>query len=336
MTGFFAPAVLGGIRVRNHFIRSATMEGEAAEDGRPTQAIADLYTGLADEGVGTIITSYIFIADYEQPQPGEMGIYRDDLIPDYRVLANLVHRHGGRIVMQLVHGSSVSQAHPWSAVVLGPSAIANPDSGIIPKEMTPEDIRHVEGLFADAAGRAKEAGFDGVEIHAAHGYLLSQFMSPLLNHRRDAYGGTVENRYRMVHEVYQAVRERVGTEYPVWIKMNSSDEIPGGLSAEDFLWMGKQLDAEGIDAIEVSGGRWYAHPGRDRLYYLDAAAGLQKEISANVILTGGIRDRADLEKAASRGVYFYGFARPFLMRPDFLQTLKATHEGREAGRNGKQ
>ena len=213
----------------------------ATSDRRPTKAIVKLYTNLADHHVGTIITSYTYITDYEQPNKNQLGIYSDALIPDYQKVTEQVHQHGGKIVMQIVHGSSLSQEYPKKARILGPSAIPNPDSGLVPQEMTMEDIHQVTMLFADAAQRVKKAGFDGVEIHAAHGCLLSQFISPLFNHHRDAYGGSLENRFRFLDEVYQAIRQRVGADYPVWIKLNSSDEEPGGLSNDDFIWMGKQL-----------------------------------------------------------------------------------------------
>lgn len=322
----FEPAVLGGISVRNHFVRSATMESAAAADGRPTDRITDLYTGLADEGVGTIITSYTYIAPYEQPQKHQMGIYSDDLIPYYRKMTDAVHQHGGKIIMQIVHGSSLSQADPVHARILGPSAVANPRSGIVPEAMTEDDIHDVIRLFADAAGRVKKAGFDGVEIHAAHGYLLSQFMSPLLNHRTDAYGGSAENRFRIVREVFQAIRKRTGKEYSVWIKMNSSDEAAGGLTEDEFVRMGQQLSRDGIDAIEVSGDKWYAHGKDERLYYLRAASKLQQKICIPVILTGGVRSREDLEKGLQEGVRFFGFARPLLRDPGFLDTLKNPFE----------
>lgn len=322
MADLFEAASIGNLKVKNHFIRSATMEGMALEDGSPTEAIAQMYVSLANGGVGTIITSYTYISEYEQPQRYELGFYKDEMLPLYRVLTDRVHEAGSKIIMQLVHGSSLSQGYPESAVILGPSALPNPRSGMVPKKMTTEDIRRVENLFADAAERAKKAGFDGVEIHAAHGYLLSQFMSPLFNHRTDAYGGSVENRFRIVREVYQTIRERVGSDYPVWIKMNSSDEEEGGLTEEEFVQMGQQLAADGINAIEVSGEKWYAHGRSERLYYLRAASMLQKKVGIPVILTGGVRSREDLEKGQKEGIRYFGFARPLMQNPDFLHTLK--------------
>ena len=136
------------------------------------------------------------------------------MIPDYQKVVDAVHALGSKIFMQIVHGSSHSQGYPDSARILGPSALVHPTSGLTPQEMTKDDIRAVVQLFADAAVRVKKAGFDGVQIHCAHGYLLSHFISPIFNRRTDEYGGSVENRLRIVLEVYHAIRKAVGPDYP--------------------------------------------------------------------------------------------------------------------------
>ena len=177
----FDPVRIGTLEAKNHFLRSATYEGAATEDGRPTDKILSLYQDLARGGVGTILTSYTYIADYEQPAKNQLGIYCDDMIPDYQKVVDAVHALGSKIFMQIVHGSSHSQGSPDSARILGPSALVHPTSGLTPQEMTKDDIRAVVQLFADAAVRVKKAGFDGVQIHCAHGYLLSHFILSLIH-----------------------------------------------------------------------------------------------------------------------------------------------------------
>lgn len=319
----FEKCYIGKMEVSNHFVRSATYEGKATDDGRPTEAICELYQRLAQGGVGTIITSYTNITDYESSAKNQLGIYKDDMIDDYRQVVQAVHQCGSRIVMQIVHGSSLRQADREHAKILGPSAIAHPESGIVPLEMTKEDIQDVVNLFAQAAKRVQQAGFDGVQIHCAHGYLLSQFISPLFNHRQDEYGGCVENRVRIVCEVYQAIRKAVGKDYPIWIKMNSSDEQEGGLTQEDFLKMAILLDHMGIDAIEVSGNAWKKHGILERAYYQDAAKKLANQVQTTVILTGGIREWTDMKPIDQTShVHFFGFSRPLMNDPNYLQTLK--------------
>lgn len=318
----FKSTRIGNIDTRNHFVRSATAEGRATEDGMPTKDIKDLYIALAEAEVGTIITSYSYIADYEQPEKNQLGIYSDESIPYYKDITDGVHALGGKIVMQIVHGSSHSQAYPNRAKILGPSAIQHPSSGLTPKEMDLGDMKNVKELFAKAAIRAKEAGFDGVQIHCAHGYLLAHFISPILNKRTDDYGGSWRNRIRFVEEVYQAVRQAVGSNFPVWIKINSSDEIEGGLTIEDFLKMATILAEQGIDAFEVTGDKWTTHRNNERAYYKDGAIQLADRVDVPVILTGGLREKSDIENIVENSkVQFFGFARPFMRNINFLETL---------------
>lgn len=317
----FLPTSIGTIPVKNHFVRSATHERAAGEAGAPTPEVAEIYRKLAKGGVGTIITSFARIAPYEQPSVNQLAIFDDAVIPAYRELAEMVHEHGTRIVMQIVHGSSKSQVHPETARILGPSAVPNPDSGLVPREMTREDMDEVIRLFAEAAVRVKEAGFDGVQLHHAHGYLLAQFLSPLTNQRTDEYGGSVENRMRFALEVYRAVREAVGN-FPIWVKMSCSDEREGGLGVDEFVEAAELLSRAGIDAIEISGERWSSHPSADRAYYTDAAVALAKRGSTPIILTGGIRELADTERALKGGVSLFGLARPLFKDPAYLKTMK--------------
>lgn len=315
---------LGNLKVKNHFIRSATYEGKAKEDGSPTENIYNLYEKLAQGEVGTIITSYSYVSDYERPMKYQLGIYKDELIEKYRPIVNMVHQYGSRIIMQIVHGSSSQQADFGTAKVLGPSAVANLNTGIVPKEMTIEDIQNVIQLFIDAGKRVKAAGFDGVQIHCAHGYLLSQFISPIYNKRKDLYGGNVENRLRIVVEIYQGLRKELGKDYPIWIKINSSDEMENGLTEDDFIEMGKILSSQGIDAIEISGEKWQSHTSKERAYYKDAAIRLSKEIQTPIILTGGLREMKDILPIYENShVEFFGFARPFMEKAEFIQILKS-------------
>ena len=238
-------------------------------------------------------------------------------------MTEAAHSGGSKIIMQLVHGSSCKQADPDNARIIGPSAIAHPDSGLTPKEMSISDIADMAELFAKAAARAKDAGFDGVQIHAAHGYQLSQWITPIFNRRNDEYGGSALNRFRIISDVYCAIREAVGEEFPVWIKINSSDEVPGGIAMEDFLEMGREAARIGIDAIEVSGNRWKFHPETDRAYYKEAAVRLAELIDKPVILTGGLRELAQLEEISrSSKVNLFGFSRPLITDPGFISTLK--------------
>ena len=320
----FDPVRIGTLEAKNHFLRSATYEGAATEDGRPTDKILSLYQDLARGGVGTILTSYTYIADYEQPAKNQLGIYSDSFIPDYQKVTDAVHALGSKIFMQIVHGSSHSQGYPDTARILGPSALVHPNSGLMPQEMTKDDIRAVVQLFADAAVRVKKAGFDGVQIHCAHGYLLSQFLDPNTNHRTDEFGGSAENRFRFAGECLSAIRQAVGKDYPILVKVNTNcageaDEA----YAQDILYFCRQFEALGADAIELSGYNWLGL-GKKKVptFYLDRAVQIRQAVSIPLILVGGVRGPETAQQILDAGIDFVSASRPFICQPDFVRHLE--------------
>lgn len=224
----------GSLRAKNRFVRAATWEGLATDEGRMTPELLEVYRELAAGGVGTILTGYAHIVADEQPNPRMMGIYDDSFVDEYRELVDVVHEAGARLVLQVAYGGSATRLDPPSKRILGPSAVANPKTGIVPVEASEDDLASLRDAFAAAVRRAQVAGFDGVELHAAHGYLLSQFLSPRLNRRTDAYGGSIENRVRFLAEVVDACRSAVGEGYPLLVKLNCADErsdLEGGADA---------------------------------------------------------------------------------------------------------
>lgn len=319
----YEPTKIGSIPVQNHFIRSATLEG-LSQDGYPSSSIIDMYKKLSEGKVGLIITSFTRIAEYEQSKAGQLAIYDDKFISSYKQMTDIIHNLGSKIVMQIVHGSS-SNNFTEKPLILGPSSVVNPLTKKVPKEMTKDEIKNVIKLFAEAALRVKKSGFDGVQIHVAHGYLLSQFISPYFNKRRDEYGGSVENRVRIVREVVRAIREKVGKEYPLWVKINSWDEMEKGkgLEIEDFLKMSEMLSKDGVDVFEISGLLGYHHPKCERAYYKEGAMRLAEIIDKPVICTGGLKNRSDVEDIyLNSNVEFFGFSRGLLKNPNFIETLK--------------
>ena len=214
----------GSLRAKNRFVRAATWEGLATDEGRMTPELLEVYRELAAGGVGTILTGYAHIVADEQPNPRMMGIYDDSFVDEYRELVDVVHEAGARLVLQVAYGGSATRLDPPSKRILGPSAVANPKTGIVPVEASEDDLASLRDAFAAAVRRAQVAGFDGVELHAAHGYLLSQFLSPRLNRRTDAYGGSIENRVRFLAEGVDACRNAVGDRFPLLVKLNCADE----------------------------------------------------------------------------------------------------------------
>lgn len=326
MSVLFEELQIGTLRARNRFVRAATYEALATDDGHLTPELRAVYEELAGGGVGTIIVSYAYVTREEQPNPRMLGIYDDSFVAEYRELVDDLHERGARVVSQIVYGGSATKLDPPSARILGPSAVAHPKTGIVPVEASAADLRVFADAFADAAARAQAAGFDGVELHAAHGYLLSQFLSPLLNRRADEYGGSLENRARFLVEVVDAVRARAGAEFPLLVKLNSSDGVAGGLTEDDSIEVAKLLAARGVSAIEVS-GNWRACRAKDYAgepFFAAYAQRLVREADIPVILTGGNRRFAAMERLAIEdGIAGFGLCRPLICEPDLPNLWKA-------------
>lgn len=284
----------------------------------PTDKLLKVYENLSSKDVGTIITGYSYVMEDEQPNPGMMGIYDDRFIDAYKPLTDLVHKNECNIIMQIVYGGSSTRFNTEDRIIWGPSEVENPSSKITPKEMSKEEIKILINAFAEAALRAKNAGFDGVQLHGAHGYLYSQFLSPYFNRRNDEYGGSIENRGRIIFETLSAIKEKVGEDFPVLIKINSRDYFEGGLEFEDSLWICEKLEKLGIDAIEVSGGG-VDKTRKKEAYYLKEAAEIAKNLDIPVILVGGNRTPSEMESILNTtDIEYLSMSKPFLREYDIV------------------
>lgn len=315
---YFAPTTLAGLEVKNHFLRAATAEAKATEEGYPTDVVGKMYEALAPE-VGLIISSYTTVSTDDHPAKSQLCLATDEAIPHFQRIVERTHDAGGKLVLQLVQGSSISQVDR-AHVPMSPSGVTDLYSGRPSKEMSLEDIATIKKRFVAAAKRAEAAGADGVELHAAHGYLLSQFLSILYNKRTDAYGGDAENRARIIVEILEEIR-RECPELALLVKMNATEGIPGGYDLEEFVAMAKAI-APHADAIEVSGGDWALFDEEGGPFYLKEAKALVEAVSCDVILTGGIRKKKDLTAAEAAGISFLGLSRPLLKTPTYLETLR--------------
>ena len=306
---------IGQLTLKNRFIRSAI--GDSTDSGHLSEKILRKYETVAKGGVGTIITGFTLVDEAEKSFPIP-AIYDDQFIEEYQKLTDIVHSHGTNIILQLVYVGSSVRGKISERIVLGPSAVANLNTRVIPKEMNIGEINSVQTKFAQAALRAKRAGFDGVEIHAAHGFLLNQFITPYYNRRSDMYGGSIENRARMLLETYSAIRKTVGEEFQVWVKVNSTDGFEGGLTLDDCRYVCKELARLGINAIEVS-GNWMMLSNKKEIYFKEEAAIIAKENPVAVIVTGGNRDFAEMEQVLNTSdIGYFGMARPFISEPDLV------------------
>lgn len=328
MNRIFEPMTLRGLPLANRLVRSATWEGLADADGRVTPPLVEIYRELAAGGVGLIISSYMSVQKVGQQSYGQIGVDSDDQVSGLTELAGIVHDWGGRLVGQIVHcGGQADPRHNGNVTPVAPSAVDSPGYPVTPRELSPDEVAEVVASFASAAARLREAGFDGVQLHGAHGYLLSQFLSPLRNRRSDRYGGSLENRARFGLEVYRAVRTAVGNDFPVMIKLNANDFLEGSTTEEDACFLARELAAAGIDAIEVSGGT----PGSGRLgaarpeirepadeaYFRPQAEAIRRAApDVPIILVGGLRSPEVIEDVIAAGVADYvSLSRPLIREP---------------------
>ncbi len=332
MSILFETSEINGLQLANRFVRSATWEGMASDDGACTPRLIDLMAGLAEGGVGLIISGHTYISPEGQASPRQLGVYKDGLVSGLTEMAKAVHANGGKIVMQLAHSGLTANPELTGQAPIGPSPLQDPDTppGM---EMTAADISSVVSAFAAGAKRAQSAGFDGVQIHGAHGYLLSEFLSPFFNRRQDRYGGSIENRARIVLEVLGAIRGEVGNDYPVLIKMNCQDFHDNGLNLEDSVQAAVMLAKEGIDAIEISGGnsksgkRGPVRVGitteEKEAYFQNAARAFRDNVAVPLILVGGNRSFLVAERMINENVADYiSMSRPLVREPDLVNRWK--------------
>jgi 2,4-dienoyl-CoA reductase-like NADH-dependent reductase (Old Yellow Enzyme family) len=246
MADLFDTTSINSMTLKNRFVRSGTHSFMGGDDsGAVTQKETDLMRNLAKGGVGLLVTGYAYVVKDGHCAPRQLGIHNDAMVPGLIQMVNAIHEAGGKVVVQIVHGGAYGIKEYTGVEPMGPSAIPPTQGKRTPfpgcRAMTQDDIDSVVEGFRQASIRARKAGFDGIQLHGAHGYLFSQFLSPFYNKRTDEYGGNIENRTPIVIDAYEQVRKEVGDDYPVMIKMNVTDFIDGGMSTDDAVQGRAQL-----------------------------------------------------------------------------------------------
>ncbi len=254
MKDIFEPCSIGNLALRNRIIRAATHEGMAYPDGTPTEDLVHAYTRLAAGGAGAIITGYVGVQQNGRTFPNMRMFDDDSYLPTYSSINSRLKQFHTPVILQIAHGGSRSMSAITRQQVVSASGRRRNDYGDAVREASEAEILTIIRSFVAAVVRAKAAGFDGVEIHAAHGYLLSEFISPVLNRRKDRWGGSTENRLRIVTEILSAVRKDIGGGFPLLVKMSGHDEFRHGLSGTEAVKIAQMLQAASCDAIEVSCG----------------------------------------------------------------------------------
>jgi 2,4-dienoyl-CoA reductase-like NADH-dependent reductase (Old Yellow Enzyme family) len=379
----FTPARIGSLEIKNRLVRSATFEGAATQGGEVSEQLIDLYRNLAKGGVGLIITGITGVYS-KALAPGLVRSDNDNFIaglrkipltvkeaaPDCSVMLQL-HHPGRQVISQQDTVKMLSllppaliaylQKHPELLVPpegtvheiepTAPSAVYDATFDRTPRALTVDEIGEIIEAFAEGIRRAQEAGFDGVQIHAAHGWLLSSFLSPRTNKREDQYGGSTDNRTRIIREIYEQARKKVGDSFPILIKINTTDFLKGGIELDEVIRVGEILCHLGFTAIEASGGMWEActrtkeelgwvpvvlpesRTGiatyNDEAYFLPGAKALKEKTKATVILVGGMRSFSKIEDVlTAKATDFVSLSRPLIRQPD-LPNLWRSGEGED-------
>lgn len=255
----FSPIQIGRLTLTGRLIKTATAETRATDDGFVSPELIDFYEPLAKAGTPLIITGNLYISAPGKSTPRQIGVDSDDKIPGLARLVAALHAQGSRVFAQLSHcGRQVVPRFANVDEAVSASNVKDLLTGTRPRELTVPEIHQIVEQFAEAAARCQQAGFDGVQLHAAHGYLLAQFLTPYTNRRTDDYGGSLERRLKLLRDVYRAVRARVGAAYPVILKLNGSDALPlrRGLKTSELVEIARQMEQEGVDAVEVSVGHY--------------------------------------------------------------------------------
>lgn len=304
MSYLLKPLQVGTLKLNNRLVMPPMATAKAESDGRVSQDILDYYKEKSEGGnISLIIIEHSFITPEGKASKNQLSISDDNIIEDLRKLADVIHQNGSKAIMQLNHAGSAAEKEVIGTMPVGPSAVINPRKGNIPRELTSKEIDDIIQAFYDAARRTKEAGFDGVEIHSAHGYLLNQFFSPLTNKRKDEYGGSIHNRIRIHLKVIEAVRSAVGDDFPILLRLGASDYMEGGSTIEDSQIAAKEFEKAGIDILDISGGFCgYVVSGcTEQGYFAQLSKSAKKVISIPVILTGGITEAKAAEQLLADG-----------------------------------
>ena len=327
MKTLFDETIIGNINLKNRFFRAAVHQ--KTQDGHINSDILGLYEKLAQGGAAALITGFTLVDAEEKPYP-LMAFYDDTFLEEHKKLTNIVHKNNSNIILQLVYVGSYIMGDASAVTVLAPSAVENLNTKIIPEEIKIDQIKTIQEKFAAAALRAKNAGYDGIELHAGHGFLLSQFMTPYYNRRTDNYGGSTENRSRMALETYDIIRQYVGSDFPILIKVNVTDGFDGGVLFEDVLYLCQTLAQKGIDAIEITGA-WNNLPKEATSYFRKEAEIIAAECKTNVIMTGGNQHFEEMtEILNTTKIEYFGMARALMKDADLINKFEKQYRQNKA------
>ena len=323
MKKIFDPVPLGNLLLKNRLIRGATLENGGAENHVITPLLQAMHQSLAEGGVGLIITGMMGVT-YNSCVHGTMVRIDDDsFVVKFRESVAAVHERNCKIVVQLGHCGAKAMVIDEGDAPYAPSAITLPNNPRPAIAMSKQQIQALIAAYGDAAAKCKEAGADGVEIHGAHGYLISEFLSPYFNKRDDEYGGAIENRARLLFEVYDEIRLKVGLDYPILLKINGSDLVKECSTDEEIIWVCNALEKRNIDGIEISGGISVSPASastrtgeKKEGFFAENALRLASNLTIPVISVGGYRTPEGVLEFLNKGnLAAISISRPLILDP---------------------
>jgi 2,4-dienoyl-CoA reductase-like NADH-dependent reductase (Old Yellow Enzyme family) len=334
----FEPVRINGLEIKNRFVRSATFEGCAGREGEVTPELIRIQTDLAEGGVGLIVAGVSNVDASGRISPRQASMAEDRLEDGWRRLTDEVHQRGSKIALQIFHAGREAALYLkfMGQEAVAPSVVPDDPYCDVPyRELTAAEIEAIVEAFGRAAGRVKRVGFDAVQIHGAHAYLLPQFLSHHTNHRQDEWGGDFSNRLRIHREIYRAVRAEVGSDYPVLIKLGVADGFPEGLTFEEGLTAAVELAELGYDCLEISQGlrgKKYSQtefrtkverPGGEA-YFRDWCREVKDRVDVPVMMVGGLRDFSLMEEVIDRGeADLVSLSRPLIREPNLVAEWQA-------------
>lgn len=329
----FSPIQIGAMTLKNRVVMPGLTSNFASADGHATDQLISYLCERAKGGVGLILVESAFTDLSGKGTPRQLGIHDDSVIPALRRLTDSIHRHGAKVGIQIMHcGRQMTDQFSGSQPV-APSPIASPAIGVVPRELTVSEIQTHVRKFAEAADRAVQAGFDCIEFVASHGYLISSFLSPYSNHRTDEYGGDLSGRMRFLREVISQTRLVVGPVFPILVRINASEYVPGGIEIEDAKQIAQELESLGVDAIDVSVSvkesyhRLSASTGEPWAGQAHLAAEIKRVVRVPVITAGRIVDRFTAERILDRGqADLVAMGRALIADPHLVEKMQTGSE----------
>ena len=296
MPRLFDSLKVGTLAFRNRIVMPPMATEFSTSKGEVTDRLMKHYTERAKD-LGLLIVEHTYVTPEGRVSSHQLGVYSDELVPGLKKLVETIHTHGTPTALQITHGGSAATRAVCGVQPLAPSPVTLPRGGEMPRALSQDEIRRIVKAFTEAACRASEAGFDAVEIHGAHGFLLSQFLSPLTNKRTDDYGGPLENRLRLALEIITGIKEELGSSFPLLYRLGAEDLFPGGLSLEEGARAAKIIADASVNIIDVSGGLGGSRPAglEGPGYFVPQAAAVKKVAKVPVIGVGGITTAEDAD-----------------------------------------